>query len=295
MDKNGVDYELMPEDIRERIPSRKIHGSKYDHGVVVALTGSRGMTGAATLAATAALRSGCGMYYALVPHSSINVMAVKNTEPVLLECPETSTGSFAPASEEVLKTVIDRSQTLLVGSGCSRNDDTLELIRSVVRKTTIPVVLDGDGLYSFREYPEELKDINSLIITPHYGEWKYLFGELPKENSERVPRIRAVAKEYQMVIVFKGMPTIIATPDGEIIYSRFGNSGMATPGSGDVLAGIIASMVAQGATPNNAVIAAVGLHGSAGDLAANELTEYGMIASDIISFLPRAIGIHINK
>ncbi len=275
--------------ICEGIPSRKKYGSKYDHGVVAAITGSRGMTGAATLAATAALRSGCGMYYVLVPSSSMSVMAIKNTEPVLLECAETDTGSFAKLTEKVISSIRNKSQVLLVGSGCSRNEETLELIRTVVVTSTIPIVLDGDGLFAFDDCPERLQEVNSLIITPHYGEWKRLFGELPQDNSARDKRICEVAKAYGITIVFKGMPTIIATAEGELYHSYFGNSGMATAGSGDVLAGIIASLVAQGASLSDAVIAGVGVHGMAGDLAADELTEYGVIASDIVGYIPKAI------
>ncbi len=288
-EQSEVHNRISKEIIHAKIPSRKKYGSKYDHGVVSAITGSRGMTGAATLAATAALRSGCGMYYALVPSSSMNVMAVKNTEPVLLECPDTDTGSFASPTENVLNSIRNKSQVLLVGSGCSRNAETLELIRTVVGNSSLPVVLDGDGLFAFDDCPERLKEVESLIITPHYGEWKRLFGELPQDSLARNERIREVAKEFGITIVFKGMPTIIATDDGELYHSYFGNSGMATAGSGDVLAGTIASLVAQGASLNDAVIAGVGVHGMAGDLAAEELTEYGVIASDIVGYIPKAI------
>ncbi len=283
---------LTPEMITNGIPSRHIHGSKYDHGVVVALTGSRGMTGAATLAASGALRSGCGMYYALVPASSMTVMAIKNTEPVLIECAETETGSFALDNNGVIETALEKARVVLVGSGCNRHPETLELIRETVLSCDLPVVLDGDGLFAFSENPQLLKMVHSLVITPHYGELKRLFGEFSTDESELISKLRQVAVEYQMVIVFKGMPTYIATPEGTVFYSEFGNSGMATAGSGDVLAGIIASLIAQGASLNDAVITGVGLHGSAGDLAAQELTEYGMIASDIVSYLPKAIGMY---
>lgn len=275
--------------VRELFPRRHYYGSKYDHGVVVALSGSRGMTGAPTLAARAALRTGCGMTYLLTPESTIPSLSATLVEPVMVPVAETIEGSLSKAAVDAVEHLRHKMDALLIGPGLSRNSETAQVIRQVVCESEVPVVLDGDGLSAFVDHQDMLKSVDNLLITPHYGEWRRLFGELPLNADERLKRLKDIAIGYEVYILFKGMPTILVYPSGEITFSTFGNSGLATAGSGDVLAGVIASLVAQGKSIGEAAHVGAALHGMAGDLAVKDLNEYSLIASDLITYLPQAI------
>lgn len=283
---------FLPEvdDLRKMLPPRKPGGSKFDHGVVLMLAGSAGMTGSAALASVAALRTGCGMVHCASPASAVPVLGAKLTEVVLHPLPETKSGSAALSGSEWLLSKAATCQALCIGPGLSHDDETSALVRRMVTKSPVPVVLDADGINAFKGKSNELASRAApLLITPHAGEWARLFAEMPKSPVEIVEELRKKAAEYSMTILYKGNPTIIAAPDGAVLLSPYGNSGMATAGSGDVLSGIITSLVAQGCTVTDAAILGAYLHGKAGDAAAQELGEYSMIAGDIERNIYKAI------
>ncbi|MGM0443883.1 MAG: NAD(P)H-hydrate dehydratase [Fibrobacterota bacterium] len=280
---------LTDTDPADLIPQRSYFGSKYDQGTVLLIAGSRGMSGAVTLAARGALRSGCGMCYTAVARSLMDTLSVKLTEPVLLPLAETDSGSIACLKSDLMETALDRADALLLGCGMSRNTDTAALIRQQALSFSGPLVLDGDGISAFAEQASLLKDCPDCIITPHYGEYRRLFGTLPAAADRRIAAITETARTYGITVLFKGQPTIIAAPDGRVRLSTRGNSGLAAAGSGDVLAGIITALAAQGANSFDAAAAGAAIHGMAGDIGAQKLTEYGLTAGDLPTLIPHAL------
>jgi ADP-dependent NAD(P)H-hydrate dehydratase / NAD(P)H-hydrate epimerase len=279
-----------PDDVGKMLPARKPGGSKFDHGVVLMLAGSAGMTGSAALASVSALRTGCGMVHLASPASMVPVLGAKLTEVVLHPLPETKSGSAALSASEWLLSKAATCQALSIGPGLSHDNETSTLVRRMVTKSPVPVVLDADGINAFKGKSSELASRAApLLITPHAGEWARLFSALPKSPAGIVEELRKKAAECSMTILYKGNPTVIAAPDGAVFLSPYGNSGMATAGSGDVLSGIVSSLVAQGCTVTDAAILGAYLHAKAGDAAARELGEYSMIAGDIERNICKAI------
>ncbi len=278
------------EDMGRMLPPRKPAGSKYGHGLVLSLAGSAGMLGAATLVSAGALRSGCGMVHAAVPEGLLEALSMKMTEPVLHAVPQTETGSIAEDALERLLDMSTRMQCAVVGPGLSRHQSTAALVRAFVKQCPCPVVLDADGLNAWRECPERLAEHAApLLLTPHAGEWNRLFGPMPSEPAGIVEQLRVRARACSAVVLFKGSPTIVAVPQGDVFVVTAGTSALATAGSGDVLAGVIAALVAQGAALTDAAVLGAWLHGRAGAIAAETRTEYGVVASDVAVTIPSAI------
>jgi NAD(P)H-hydrate epimerase len=278
------------DDLRKMLPKRKPAGSKFDHGVALMLAGSAGMTGSATLASVSALRTGCGMVHLASPGSVLPALSAKLTEVVLHRLSETKAGTAALSASEFLLAKAATCQALCMGPGLSHNDDTAALVRRMVAKSPAPMVLDADGINAFKGRSNDLKvHAAPLLLTPHAGEWARLFSAMPVSPVEIVEELRRKATEFSMTILYKGNPTIIASPNGNVYLSPYGNSGMATAGSGDVLSGIITSLVAQGCTVTDAAILGAYIHARAGDEAARELGEYSMIAGDITNTIYKAI------
>jgi NAD(P)H-hydrate epimerase len=274
------------QDLKQMVPPRKPGGSKFDHGLVFMLCGSRGMLGSATLAAMSALRTGCGMVHCAVPHSAIPILSVKLTEPVLYSTEETAEGTPSSKGCDSLVERASSMQVALIGSGISHHPDTGLLVRNLLSKIPIPVVLDADGINAFKEHVNEIKKHkNALIITPHRREWERLFGTVPGNPVDLIGHLSQKAKEYSITIVFKGSPTIVADSRGKSYILPVGNSALATAGSGDVLSGIIASLIAQGCSPLDASILGVSIHGLAGEMASEKMGEYSVIASDLVEYI----------
>ncbi len=286
------------DDFQKLIPPRKPAGSKFDHGLACLLCGSRGMIGSAALASAAALRTGCGMVHCAVPESVVPVMSTKVTEPVLHAITETLEGTPASAAADTISQLASSMQAACIGPGISHNQDTTVLVRKLIATITIPVVLDADGINAFKGCVDELRGhASDIILTPHRGEWERLFGPLPSEPVLLIDAIEQKAREFSLIVVFKGNPSIVVSPDGKKIVLPVGNSGMATAGCGDVLSGILVSLLAQGCTPFDAAILGTALHGYAGELASRELGEYSVIAGDLIHYIHTALNdviTHIN-
>jgi NAD(P)H-hydrate epimerase len=281
---------------RRVLPARKENGSKIDHGLALLLCGSRGMSGSAALASMAALRSGCGMVHLAVPESLVNTLAVKVTEPVLHPLTETASGACAASALNEILSLCERMNALCVGSGLSRDSQTASLVRELIGKTDKPAVIDADGLNAFVGcLPEFAKHKGEIVITPHMGEWKRLFGDLPDEPLERINKLKDCAAQYNVNILLKGSPSLAVSPKGTAVILPYGNSSLAKAGTGDVLGGVIVSLIAQGCSCFKAAILGAYLHGEAGRLASLELTEYSVLAGDLMRYIPEAIKGVINS
>ena len=277
----------MPVQLRKR--ALKTH--KGDYGHVLVLGGSYGLTGAVSLCANAALRSGCGLVTVGVPRSLNFIFEIKLTEVMSLPLKEAKRGVLSISAFAQIQDFSKRADVLVAGCGASRNISTQKLMRRIIGDTVNPCIIDADGINALSGHLDVLKirRKKNLVLTPHYDE----FSRLINKSVDYIAKNRkALAKEfalrYNLTLVLKGYRSIIT--DGKKFFeNRTGNPGMATAGSGDVLSGIISSFVAQGLGAFEAASFGVYLHGLAGDYAAKEKTQNCLIASDIIEYLSRAI------
>lgn len=270
--------------------NRPDDSNKGTLGSLLCICGSYGMAGAAIMAGKAALRCGIGLLKIAVPKSIYPVCATNILESVYYPLEETSNGVISSKNTDFLLEMCEKSSAVVIGCGLSVCDDTKNLVQSVITNCKEPLVIDADALNCICNKPEILKNLKvPAIITPHPGEMARLLHSTPKTvNSSRENTAINFAKKFGVVTVLKGAGTIIASPDGEVYINHTGNSGMATGGSGDVLSGIIGSLLAQGASPINAAAAGVFLHGTIGDLAAEKLGKISMLPTDMIDMIPTA-------
>ena len=270
--------------------NRPDDSNKGTLGSLLCICGSYGMAGAAIMAGKAALRCGIGLLKIAVPKSIYPVCATNILESVYYPLEETSNGVISSKNTDFLLEMCEKSSAVVIGCGLSVCDDTKNLVQSVITNCEKPLVIDADALNCICNKPEILKNLKApAIITPHPGEMARLLQSTPKTvNSNRENTAINFAKKFGVVTVLKGAGTIIASPDGEVYINHTGNSGMATGGSGDVLSGIIGSLLAQGAAPINAAAAGVFLHGTIGDLAAEKLGKISMLPTDMIDMIPTA-------
>lgn len=270
--------------------NRPDDSNKGTLGSLLCICGSYGMAGAAIMAGKAALRCGIGLLKIAVPKSIYPVCATNILESVYYPLEETSNGVISSKNTDFLFEMCEKSSAVVIGCGLSVCDDTKNLVQSVITNCEKPLVIDADALNCICNKPEILKNLKApAIITPHPGEMARLLHSTPKTvNSNRENTAIDFAKKFGVVTVLKGAGTIIASPDGEVYINHTGNSGMATGGSGDVLSGIIGSLLAQGAAPINAAAAGVFLHGTIGDLAAEKLGKISMLPTDMIDMIPTA-------
>lgn len=270
--------------------NRPDDSNKGTLGSLLCICGSYGMAGAAIMAGKAALRCGIGLLKIAVPKSIYPVCATNILESVYYPLEETSNGVISSKNTDFLLEMCEKSSAVVIGCGLSVCDDTKNLVQSVITNCEKPLVIDADALNCICNKPEILKNLKApAIITPHPGEMARLLHSTSKTvNSNRENTAIDFAKKFGVVTVLKGAGTIIASPDGEVYINHTGNSGMATGGSGDVLSGIIGSLLAQGAAPINAATAGVFLHGTIGDLAAEKLGKISMLPTDMIDMIPTA-------
>jgi len=277
------DTELPP------LPRREPSAHKGDFGKVLVVAGSRNMPGAASLATEAALRSGAGLAVLAVPASALGLVAARFVCSTFVSLPETSAGTLATtAAQPVLEAAKDAT-VVAMGPGLSQHPETVEAVRTLVRQLRCPLVLDADALNAFAGRAGDLAGrAEPLVLTPHPGEMARLTG-LPtgEVQADREQAAVSFARERRCILVLKGHGTVVT--DGERAYvNTTGNPGMATGGSGDVLTGMIAGLVAQGIAAYEAAKTAVFMHGLAGDLACIETGEISLVATDILAKLPQA-------
>ena len=276
--------------VKRAVPNRPDNANKGTMGTLLSICGSFGMAGAAILAGKSALRCGVGLEKLAIPKSIYPIAAGSILESIFLPLSETSDGKISRTNIPSLLLEAKKSKAVLLGCGLSVCDDTKALVKSFVENCTAPMVLDADALNCIAENPEILKKRKSdIIITPHPGEMGRLCGITAKKvNADRVNVALSFAKKYGVITVLKGTGTIIASPNGQALLNTTGNSGMATGGSGDVLAGMTAGLLAQGKSAFDCAAAAVYLHGLAGDFAAEKLGKISMLPSDIIDYIAQA-------
>lgn len=280
-------YGLIDAEMWRLLPKRNEWGDKRIQGTALIVAGSRGMLGAASLCAKAALRSGIGLLSLAVPASLLPELSVKLDEPVLLPYEDFGSGHLVAENIQEIKKFLKHQKALAIGPGISRHVGIAEVVTSFVSQVSVPMVLDADALNAFEKNLEALKHHSEeVIITPHEREWERLFGALPNSIEKRDQELREKAKEYNLVIILKGGVSCIAFPDGEIYRVGSPNSGMAKGGSGDVLTGILVALLAQGCSAKEAALLGTWLHSEAGKSARNRLGAFSMLPSDVIQELP---------
>ncbi len=272
--------------VKSALIKRKPNDDKFSLGSLLSICGSYGMAGAGIMSGKAALRSGVGLLRMIIPESIYPIMASSIYEAVFCPIKEGTKPSDISFIEK-----INYNNAVVMGSGLSVSHYSKALVKTVLEKSTIPVVLDADGLNIAAQNKELLKSAKApVVITPHIGEMSRLTEMTIDEiNNDRETVALNFAKAYNCIVVLKGHITIIASPEGKLMYNKnTGNPGMATGGSGDVLAGIIASLIAQGSEPYKGSLAGVYIHGLAGDIASEKLGQRSMLPSDIIECIPQA-------
>lgn len=277
------------------LPRRERDSYKGDYGKVYILGGSVGYSGAPVFAARSAVRTGSGLVHLGVPAPIWTIAASKLNESMCHPLPASKDGMLSLESTETVLNQIDSCDVCLVGPGLGRGSGVASVARHVMRNTHMPLVLDADGINALQGHIDILEGRRGAftVLTPHEGEFERIGGDLSSGN--RIEAARAYAAEHGCVVVLKGYRTIAAFPDGKAYINTTGNPGMAKGGSGDVLGGIIVSLLGQGLSARKAVPMAVYLHGLAGDVCAKEKGEYGMAPTDIVEVLPKVIKQFVSR
>ena len=267
------------------LPDRKADSHKGNYGKLLLLCGSRGYTGAAYLAAMGALRGGAGLVYLAVPESIYAIEACKLTEAIVLPLPDEG-GKLSLAALPEIRRLLPKMDAVLIGCGLGQSAGTLAALRAVLEEFRGPVVVDADGINLLAGHMDILRERHApTILTPHAGEFARIGGD---NKADRVAENRRFAEEYSCVLLLKGHKTVIS--DGKETYvNQTGNPGMAVGGSGDVLSGIIVSLLGQGIEPLKAAACGAWLHGRAGDICAERIGQYGMLPTDMVEVLPRLL------
>lgn len=276
--------------VRRAVCKRPDDANKGTMGSLLSICGCYGMAGASIMAGKSALRCGLGLLKSAVPKSIYPISAQSLFESVYFPLNETPDGKISKSNLDFLLKEAEKSKAVLIGCGLSVCDDTKELVISFIENCTTPMVLDADALNCIADDTSILKKAKaSIIITPHPGEMSRLTKLPTKEvNANRKNTALDFATNHSVVTVLKGAGTIIASPDGKVLINNTGNCGMATGGSGDVLAGMIASLLAQGASAFDSASAGVYLHGLSGDIAAKKLGKISMLPTDMIDCISSA-------
>ncbi len=268
------------------LPRRKPDADKNAFGRVLCVCGSAGYTGAAYFAAQGAVRMGSGVVTLATPEKAWPVLAVKLNEPVVRPMPCGTDGMLSRGALPVLTALAARADAVLIGCGLGRSDAVTEIVCALLQGAKCPVVLDADGINALSAHKDVLQQTaQPVVLTPHAAEFERLSG-IKQPDTES---LSGFAQENRCILLYKGHRTRIFAPDGRMYRNHSGNPGMAKGGSGDVLAGMLMSLCGQGISPVQAACAAVWLHGRAGDLAANRLSEYGMTPGDMLQYLPELL------
>lgn len=270
--------------ISHLLPQRKRDSHKGDYGKILLLCGSRGYTGAAALASMGALRSGAGLVYLAAPGSIYAIEAVKLTEAVVTPLPDEA-GMLSAEAIPQIQEMLPKMDAVLFGCGSGLGEGPEAVLEMLLREYKGPLVIDADGITLLSRHMDLLRGRQGqTILTPHDGE----FLRLSPPEGERLEQTIGFAEQWNTILLRKGHRTLIT--DGKRCYeNQTGNPGMAVGGNGDVLAGIITSLLGQELPPLEAAACGAWLHGKAGDLCAGELGEYGMLPTDLLNFLPRLL------
>lgn len=274
--------------VKKAIPKIKKSDHKGSRGTALLVCGSYGMAGAAILSAKAALRSGAGLVKLALPQNVYPIAASSLLEAVYIPCKTSAEGSISLNDFDAILANAIKSKAVLLGCGCGNTDDLFKLTEQLICNTTTPVVIDADGINAIsNDISILLKSKAPIVLTPHPAEMARLLNvDTEYVQTHRFELAKAFAQKFEVTLVLKGSNTVIALKDGSLFVCMHGNPGMATGGSGDVLAGIIVSLIAQGLQPELAAVCGVNIHSAAGDIAANNMSMHSMLPSDIIDSLP---------
>jgi NAD(P)H-hydrate epimerase len=279
------------ERIRPYFERRKKATHKGSYGHLLMVSGSVGKTGAAVMAGKAALKKGAGLVTAAIPKSCLPIVARSMMELMTEPLSETDKGTLSVEALPDILRLLEEKDALMLGPGISTHKSTKKLILSLLPELRIPVVLDADALNILASKPDILKSLSKpAVVTPHPGEFARLL-KLPTKEvlDRRIELVPRFAKKFGVYVVLKGYRTLTSTPTGKTFINPTGNPGMATAGSGDVLSGMIASMIIQEKNILDAILAAVYVHGLSGDIGAIRLGEKALTAGNMITYLPAAI------
>lgn len=273
------------------LPSRAADAHKRQCGSVLVVGGSPGLTGAPALCARAAMRCGSGLVTVGCPESLHQILEIKLTEVMTRRLAETAEGTLSLEGAAEIAAISGDFDVVALGPGLSTAGETQGAVRELVRRLQVPLVLDADGLNAMAGHTGVFAGRNApLVLTPHPGEMARLTGKSSVEvQSDRLGVSRRAAADWGAVVVLKGAGTVVAEPEGTVRIISSGNPGMATAGMGDVLTGCVASFIAQGLSPADAAVAGAFYHGNAADLAAAMDGEVGMLAGDVIRYLPMSL------
>jgi NAD(P)H-hydrate epimerase len=308
LDPGRSDIELIEKrEVSALIPVRRNYSNKGDYGRILIIAGSRGKTGAALMAARACLRTGAGLVTLGVPESLADVFQSRVTEEMVLLLPDRGDGTLSESASRGILDFIDKaSHILAIGPGIGVSEDTGRLVKNLIKGAVSPIVIDADGINSLKGDRKIFAKAKApVILTPHPGEMARLLGEsestgrdsgkdpcfragISDIEKDRISTAVSFAKATKTFLVLKGVPTVIATPDGKAFLNPTGNPGMATAGTGDVLTGMISGLLGQNRNPLQACILGVYMHGLSGDIAAAEKGQHSLIATDIIDKIPVA-------
>ena len=272
------------------LPGRPVDAHKGTFGTVVVVAGSLGFTGAAYLSATAAARAGAGLVRLLVAQGIYPVLATKCTEVMATPVQEVGPGAVGHSAQTAIMRHLEASSVGLVGPGLGRDRSTWRLVLDLVAGAALPLVLDADALNALADNRKALPRVakrGARVMTPHPGEMGRLLGRPTSEvQAERHEWAMAAAQEWGAVVVLKGSHTVVAAPDGSLSEDPHEVPALATGGTGDVLAGVIAGLIAQGLEPFEAAVTGVYVHAEAGRRIAGRLGDSGLLASDLLLEVP---------
>lgn len=280
IEKQGTDFHLTEvEEVRTMIPTRSTFTHKSKVGRLLIVAGSKGKMGAAILCARGAFRAGAGLVNIHAPACGIEILQISIPEAMVSVDPGEGCVKEIPISED----------TVAIGPGLGTNNASVEALKTFLKSYKKPLVIDADGINIISQHPDLVKSLpKESILTPHPGEFKRLVGDWTNDF-EKLQKLRELCINNSLNIVLKGAFSAVCSSKGIVYFNPTGNPGLATAGSGDVLTGITAALLAQGLTPIHALRAGVFLHGAAGDEAVRELQTPWIQASDIIDFIPQAV------
>ena len=290
-------YLLTPDMISNYLKPRQLDDHKGDAGHLLLLAGSPGKTGAAAMTAMSAMHAGAGLVTLGLPKGINAILETQIIEAMTFPLPETVDGMLDESSFNGIMGLLSGKRCLAIGPGLGTAVETKSLIRRVIQESTVPMVIDADGINSLPGHTKILQNLKApVILTPHPGEMARLVNSSAKNiQKDRVGCARDFAERFNVHLVLKGARTIIAHPDGTVFINSTGNPGMASGGMGDVLTGIIAGLVTQGYSPETAAHAGVFLHGTAADAVANKTGPFGFLATDVMRAIPEQIGRLMNR
>ena len=285
------------DDVAQMLPYRPPDGNKGTFGQVLLIAGSRGFSGAAAMAAHAALRTGSGLVRLAAPRGIMDVLESKLLEVVKVPLEQTNGETISSEAVQTLAPLIKTSETVVIGPGISTNPQTAKFVDAILPRTEAPLVIDADAINIIAQKPGILKKLKvPFIMTPHPGELARLIKLTPKQiNEHRIDLAAEYARKFNCVMVLKGAPTVVAASSGEIYINPTGNSGLASAGSGDVLVGMISGLLAQSMSPLCAAVTGVFLHGLCADLALQDTNEYSLTAGDLLNYIQRAINFIMQR